>query len=91
MPFYTGLKEGGVCVINTGKPIPFTKDEQKGLEVNNTKVYNVPCTEIAKEVAKTDLATNMGMCGAIAAVHREKVCQESQTSRSKYENFVCNL
>ena len=43
-------------------------DEKKGLEVNNTKVYNVPCTEIANEVAKTELATNMGMCGAIAAV-----------------------
>jgi len=68
MPFYTGLKEGGVCIINTGSPIPFTADEQKGLEVNNTQVYNVPCTEIANKVAKTDLATNMGMCGAIAAV-----------------------
>ena len=68
MPFYTGLKEEGVCIINTGSPIPFTPDEKKGLEVNDTKVYNVPCTEIANKVAKTDLATNMGMCGAIAAV-----------------------
>ena len=38
------------------------------MEENEAKLYYVPCTEMANEIAKTDLATNMAMCGAIAAV-----------------------
>jgi pyruvate ferredoxin oxidoreductase gamma subunit len=68
MPFYTGLKRGGVILINSKTPIAFSKDEQREMEENEAKVYYVPCTEMANEIAKTDLATNMAMCGAIAAV-----------------------
>ncbi len=68
MPFYTGLKKGGIIVINSRTPIKFSKDEQKEMDDMEAKVYYVPCTEIANEVAKTELATNMAMCGAIAAV-----------------------
>lgn len=68
MPFYTGLKKGGVILINSKNPIKFTRDEQRELDENGAKIYYVPCTEIANEVAKTDLATNMAMCGAISAV-----------------------
>jgi len=31
-------------------------------------LYYLPATEIANEVAKTDLATNMAMCGAISGI-----------------------
>jgi len=68
MPFYTGLKRGGVILINSKTPIAFSKDEEREMEENEAKVYYVPCTEMANEIAKTDLATNMAMCGAIAAV-----------------------
>ena len=68
MPFYTGLKESGVILINSKTPINFSKDEQREMDAMNAKVYYVPCTEIANKVAKTDLATNMAMCGAISAV-----------------------
>jgi pyruvate ferredoxin oxidoreductase gamma subunit len=68
MPFYTGLKDGGVILINSKTPIPFTKDEQREMDANNAKIYYLPATEIANEVAKTELATNMAMCGAMAAI-----------------------
>jgi pyruvate ferredoxin oxidoreductase gamma subunit len=68
MPFYTGLKDGGIILINSKTPIPFTKDEQREMDENNAKIYYLPATEIANEVAKTELATNMAMCGAMAAV-----------------------
>ena len=29
MPFYTGLKQNGIILINSKKPIPFTRDEQR--------------------------------------------------------------
>jgi len=68
MPFYTGLKDGGIIMINSKTPINFSKDEEREMADNNAKIYYLPATEIANEVAKTELATNMAMCGAIAAV-----------------------
>jgi len=38
------------------------------LEENNAKICYVPATRIAADVAGTDLATNMAMCGAIAGI-----------------------
>lgn len=68
MPFYTGLKKDGIIIINSRTPIPFTRDEQKEMDDMEAKVYYIPATDIANEVAKTELATNMAMCGSLAAV-----------------------
>ena len=68
MPFYTGLKEGGEILINNNKPIPFIPDEQRELEEKGAHIYYLPATEMANEVAGTELATNMAMCGAMAAI-----------------------
>ncbi len=68
MPFYTGLKQDGIIIINSRTPIPFSKDEEREMADVGAKVYYLPATEIANEVAKTELATNMAMCGAVAAV-----------------------
>jgi len=68
MPFYTGLKQGGIILINSGTPLKFSRDEQRELEEKEAKLWYLPATEIANEVAKTDLATNMAMCGAISAI-----------------------
>ncbi len=68
MPFYTGLKKGGIIIINSNTPIPFSLDEQREMEELEAKVWYLPATVLANEIAKTDLATNMAMCGAIAAV-----------------------
>ncbi|VAX30086.1 Pyruvate:ferredoxin oxidoreductase, gamma subunit [hydrothermal vent metagenome] len=68
MPFYTGLKQNGIIMINSKTPIPFSKDEEKEMADNNAKIYYLPATEMANEVAKTELATNMAMCGGLAAI-----------------------
>ncbi len=68
MPFYTGLKQDGIILINSNKPIPFVPDEAREMEEKGAKIYYIPATEMANDVAKTELATNMAMCGAIAAI-----------------------
>lgn len=68
MPFYTGLKQGGIILINSPEPLTFSPDETRELEEKEAKIYYIPATEMANEVAKTELATNMAMCGAIAGI-----------------------
>ncbi len=68
MPFYTGLKQGGIILINNKRPMTFSADETRELEEKEARIYYLPATELANEVAKTELATNMAMCGAIAAI-----------------------
>ncbi len=68
MPFYTGLKQGGIILINSNKPINFVPDEARELEEKGARIYYLPATEMANEVAKTELATNMCMCGAISSI-----------------------
>lgn len=68
MPFYTGLKENGIILINNREPIKLIPDEEKELRDKKANVYYLPATELANDIAGTDLATNMAMCGAIAAI-----------------------
>jgi len=68
MPFYTGLKQHGIILINSKKPIAFTPDEQRELDEKEARIYYIPATEMANDLAKTDLATNMAMCGAISGI-----------------------
>jgi len=68
MPFYTGLKQNGIIVINNKKPLKLIPDEEKELKDKGASVYYLPATEMANEVAGTELATNMAMCGAIAGI-----------------------
>lgn len=68
MPFYTGLKKGGVILINSKTPLKYSKDEEREMKDVGAKLYYLPATELANEIAKTELATNMAMVGAIAAI-----------------------
>ena len=68
MPFYTGLKQGGIILINNKTPLKYSIDEQREMEEAEAKVYYLPATELANDIAKTELATNMAMVGAIASI-----------------------
>jgi pyruvate ferredoxin oxidoreductase gamma subunit len=68
MPFYSGLKQYGVVIINSETPIEMEGDQEKELEDLGAKVCYLPATRLAVDVAGTDLATNMAMCGAVAGV-----------------------
>lgn len=68
MPFYTGLKDDGIILINSEQPIAFSGDEVRELKEKRAHLFYLPATRIAVEQAGTELATNMAMVGAVAAV-----------------------
>ena len=66
-PFYSGIKENGLVIINT--PADLLNDEDhKTLEDLNVKVLNHDATKYALEIGKTELSTNMAMIGACVGV-----------------------
>jgi pyruvate ferredoxin oxidoreductase gamma subunit len=70
MPFYSGIKAGGVLIINSDEPIPLSDDDVQFLEKLNVPVFTVAATTLAVEIAGTELATNMGMLGALMGATR---------------------
>ncbi len=66
-PFYSGIKENGLVIINTPTDLLNDEDHQT-LEDLNVKVLNHDATKLALEIGKTELSTNMAMIGACAGV-----------------------
>jgi len=82
MPFYSGLKENGLVIINTDVDI-LSKEDWAILNDLNTKVIMFPATQIALDIAGTELATNMAMIGLFFGItklvgfeHIEKAVRE---------------
>jgi len=68
MPFYFGLKENGIALINNDGPISLHRDQARELEERHAKLYYFPATKLSLQVAGMDLATNMALMGAIGAI-----------------------
>ena len=66
-PFYSGLKDGGIILINTTADL-LTKADHERLDAKKVTVYNVDATSMALEIGGTELSTNMAMIGACAGV-----------------------
>ncbi len=66
-PFYSGIKNGGLIIINTNIDL-LTDDDHKRLEDDNVSVYNLDATTLALEIGGTELSTNMAMIGGCAGV-----------------------
>ena len=64
MPFYSGIKENGLILINSEEDL-LTDEDKKLLEEKNVYVLNRDFTKFALEIAGTELATNMAMLGAL--------------------------
>jgi len=69
MPFYSGLKEGGLVIINSEVDI-IPEEDKKVLEELKARVYMIPATQIARDIAGTELATNMAMLGVFFGITR---------------------
>ncbi len=67
-PFYFGLKQDGVVLINSNTPMTLEPDQTAELKDLNARIYYLPATKMSLEVAGIDLATNMAMVGAIGAI-----------------------
>ena len=66
-PFYSGIKENGLVIINT--PADLLSDEDhKTLEDLNVNVFNHDATKLALEIGKTELSTNKAMIGGCMGV-----------------------
>ncbi|MCH8157091.1 MAG: 2-oxoacid:acceptor oxidoreductase family protein, partial [Nitrospinae bacterium] len=66
-PFYSGVKEGGLVIINTSVDL-LSKEDHQRLEDINVTIFNHDATKLALEIGKTELSTNMAMLGACAGV-----------------------
>lgn len=67
MPFYSGIKENGVVVINSDVPL-LSDEDVKRLKDLNVAVFYIKGTQVALEVAGTELSTNMTMIGSVAGI-----------------------
>jgi len=70
MPFYQGLKENGIILINSDRPIDLSKEDQEELEKLNARVRYLPASKMAVEIGQTELATNMAMVGGMLGMIR---------------------
>ncbi|MGP0565270.1 MULTISPECIES: 2-oxoacid:acceptor oxidoreductase family protein [unclassified Nitrospina] len=66
-PFYSGIKENGLIIINTNVDL-LTDEDHKRLEDLNVSVLNHDATHMALDVGGTELSTNMAMIGACAGI-----------------------
>lgn len=67
MPFYSGIKEQGLVIINSDVPLLSDEDIQR-LKDLKVGVFYIPGTQIALEVAGTELSTNMTMIGSVTGI-----------------------
>src|SRR2546425_1041379 len=67
MPFYSGIKRGGLLIINSNMELLSDEDKQRLADLE-VAVYYVNASEIALEIANTELSTNMGMIGSVAGI-----------------------
>lgn len=68
MPFYSGLKDDSVILINSELPLQLSIDEERELMGKKARIYYIPATQLALIHAGTDVATNLAMIGAVCGV-----------------------
>ena len=66
-PFYSGIKENGLIIINTSADL-LSDEDRKTLDDLNVAAFNHDATKLALEIGKTELSTNMAMIGACAGI-----------------------
>jgi len=68
MPFFDGLQPKGKVIINAPEPLPLDGGDRARLSQLQAQVYYVPATQVAMDVAGTNLSTNIAMLGALLGV-----------------------
>lgn len=68
MPFFDGLQPGGIMLINSDEILPLSAEEKSKLATLQARIFYVPATKVALEVAGTELSTNVAMLGGLMAV-----------------------
>ncbi|MDQ7044027.1 MAG: 2-oxoacid:acceptor oxidoreductase family protein [Sulfurimonas sp.] len=87
MPFYTGLKPNSLIIINTDYDV-LTEDDEKVLNDLNATVVQFDATKLAKNIAGTELATNMAMMGMLLGL--TKLVTTADIEAAVRERFLGN-
>ncbi len=66
-PFYSGIKENGVVIINSPTDL-LTGEDKRFLDERNVSDYTFDATKLALEIGGTELSTNMAMIGAVTGI-----------------------
>ncbi len=66
-PFYSGIKENGLVIINTPEDL-LSQADHEILDKLNVAVYNCDATQMALEIGGTELSTNMAMIGTVSGI-----------------------
>ncbi|PIR00285.1 MAG: ferredoxin oxidoreductase [Nitrospinae bacterium CG11_big_fil_rev_8_21_14_0_20_45_15] len=66
-PFYSGIKENGLVIINTATDL-LNKEDHERLDALNVAVFDIDATKLALEIGGTELSTNMAMIGACIGI-----------------------
>lgn len=93
MPFYDGLKEEGILIINAEKPLHLSDEDEDNLSTLKAQLFYIPATSIAIDIAGTELATNMAMLGALVGITKivsMKTLKESLEERFGKKKFVAS-
>lgn len=85
MPFYTGLKPNSLVIINTDRDV-LEKEDIKVLKELNAKVVQFDATDMALQIAGTELATNMAMMGMLLGL--TKLVTEEHIEAAVKERFL---
>ncbi len=68
-PFYSGIKKGGLVIINSNSEL-LNDEDREFFAGQNVAVYTFDGTAIALEIAGTELSTNMAMIGAVTGISK---------------------
>jgi len=85
MPFYTGLKKNSLIIINTDCDV-LDEEDIKQLTDLNAKVVQFDATSLAKQIAGTELATNMAMMGMVLGI--TNLVNEGHIDKAVRERFL---
>ena len=66
-PFYSGLKENGLLIINSDIPLLTEEDKERLVNLNASTFY-IPATKHAIDIAGTELSTNMALIGSVSGI-----------------------
>ena len=93
MPFFDGLQKKGKIIINSSESLSLVESEKMKLAELEARVFYISATQVAVDVAGTDLSTNVAMLGAFLAVTdfiSEKGLEEALIERFGGAKFVAS-
>ncbi|MCL5981234.1 MAG: 2-oxoacid:acceptor oxidoreductase family protein [Firmicutes bacterium] len=76
MPFFDGLQQDGIMLINSDQPLAIRKEDLAKLAGLKARIFYLAATQVALETSGTELATNMAMLGGLLGV-KELVSTEA--------------